>query len=427
MDTSFIPPLCMEDYTYALPDCRIAKYPLAQRDASQLLYYRPTASVAGDRELRVGDREPSYTLHDAHFTDLPALLPPRALLVFNNTKVIPARLFFSKPTGALIEIFCLEPETPKEYVLSFAQHHTCRWVCVVGNAKRWKGGVLAFHNTSEDSQVAQIHLTVTLVARCHDHFVVQFDWISEHSFAEVLEMCGRIPIPPYLNRDAEDSDIERYQTVYAKTRGSVAAPTAGLHFTPRVLHTLLEQGFAIEELTLHVGAGTFRPVKATYIKDHPMHTEPFTVTLSFLQRLLDYPGPLVSVGTTSCRTLESLYYLGLQASRGIDPQSVAQWEPYEPANKGLDFSFKDALTALIHYMDLNGLTQFKAATQIIIVPGYTFHAVDALITNYHQPGSTLLLLIAAFVGPVWRDIYRHALDHDYRFLSYGDSSLLVRA
>lgn len=404
-----LPEIRMSDYTYTLPDERIAKYPLAHRDDSKLLVCKSTG-------------QPD-SIVDANFKELPQWLPQNSLLVFNNTKVVPARMIFAKETGALIEVFCLEPCDPKEYVLSFAQFHTCSWYCVVGNAKRWKEGSICLLNHQNDPEITKLGLVATMEQRERDGFIVRFNWQTDVPFSTVLELCGTIPIPPYLKRQAESSDTERYQTVYAKFRGSVAAPTAGLHFTPAVLDSLQKSGTQIKELTLHVGAGTFKPVKSACINDHIMHSEPFSVTKVFLKELIAHTGPVISVGTTSLRCLESLYYLGLHASKGLKPSFVDQWEPYTSEST---LTYKEALQSLVDYLDKTGEEQLWASTQILITPGYTFKAVDLLVTNFHQPNSTLLLLVAAFVGDVWKDIYDHALSGNYRFLSYGDSSLLFK-
>ncbi len=407
-----LPEIRMSNYTYPLPQERIAKYPLAHRDDSKLLVCRGEGNGT------------ESVLFDARFKDLPQWLPQDTMLVFNNTKVVPARMIFAKDSGALIEVFCLEPYDPKEYVLSFAQYKTCAWYCVVGNAKRWKTGDISLLNPTNDPEIARLGLKATLILQEGDRFAVRFTWQSDIPFSAVLELCGTIPIPPYLKRQAEASDTERYQTVYAKYRGSVAAPTAGLHFTPQVLEALVRSGARIKELTLHVGAGTFKPVKSACINDHIMHSEPFSVTRDFLQDLMAHRGPLASVGTTSLRCLESLYYLGLHAAKGEEPSYVAQWEPYSLSQPEL--TYKESLQQLVDYLDRRGEDHLQAATRILITPGYTFRAVDLLVTNFHQPNSTLLLLVAAFVGNDWKRIYDHALEGTYRFLSYGDSSLLFK-
>ena len=400
----------IEDYNYTLPDDRIAKYPLARRDASQLLRYR------------------EGKIDSFIFRDLPELIPAESIMVFNDTKVVPARLYFRRETGALIEIFCLEPVAPPEYNTIFASRETCRWKCVIGNAKRWKNDTLTFANVSDDPEVAALQLTADLVSREGQTGVVEFRWQGGEVFSNVLDRCGKVPIPPYLNRDTEAIDLERYQTTYAHIRGSVAAPTAGLHFTPEVLERLRAKGIDTETVCLHVGAGTFLPVKSSNVADHPMHREPFTVRKAFLRTLLDgfadgKKKTLVAVGTTSVRTLESLYYAGVSCLENGKPEDVGQWVPYTRTYK---YSTEEALQAIVDYLDAQGLEELKIGTRIIIVPGFRFRLVDLLVTNFHQPESTLLLLISAFVGGDWRTIYDYALGHGYRFLSYGDSSLLYR-
>lgn len=421
------PKIKISDYSYELPENRIAKYPLPQRDSSKLLVYR------------------NGNVSHFIFHDISTFLPENSLMVYNNTKVVPARLFFRKDTGAVIEVFCLEPVQPADYVQSFASVGSCRWKAVLGNSKRWKGGRISFicdYNTelNNDINKAQaLNLQAELISKGDAMAnVVEFSWEGSYTFSEVLDICGRIPIPPYLNRETEQSDIERYQTLYAQIKGSVAAPTAGLHFTDRVLADIKNKGIEEMSVCLHVGAGTFIPVKSEYISGHKMHTEPISVTRELLVKLLEYKrkGRVIAVGTTSTRTLESLYYFGVHCIERGEPGSVEQWEPYsenenddcaETCTGGLlhGISVEDSLSAIIGYMDRNGLTSMKARTGIIIVPGYKYKIVDVLITNFHQPQSTLLLLISAFVGEEhWREIYRYALDNDFRFLSYGDSSLL---
>ena len=395
----------IEDFNYELPDERIAKYPLPVRDASKLLMYR--------------DGEPK----EMKFTDMPELLPEGSMMVFNDTKVVPARLHFQRETGAHIEIFCLEPVLPEEYVTMFAVTDRCRWKCIVGNVKRWKNDSLSLYNPDADSVIAELGLKADLVERQGETSVVEFSWRSGDPFSKVLEICGSVPIPPYLNRETEDLDLERYQTLYARYRGSVAAPTAGLHFTDDVLEKIREKGISTESVCLHVGAGTFLPVKSSLVSEHTMHREPFVVTLDFLEKLLAKQGKLISVGTTSVRTLESLYYIGVKCLENGVPSDVAQWEPYL---REYPYTLEQSLQALIAYMKDNSLCNLQLGTQIIIVPGYRFRVVDVLVTNFHQPQSTLLLLVSAFVGGDWKSIYDYALEHDFRFLSYGDSSLLFR-
>lgn len=400
-----IPQIRIEDYNYPLPDERIAKYPLNERDASKLLVYS---------EGNVSTKA---------FKDIADYLPNGSLMVFNDTKVVPARLHFQRSTGAHIEIFCLEPIDPEEYVMMFAVTGCCRWKCIVGNVKRWKNDTLSLYNPMNDSEIEHMGLKADLVERDGETSIVQFTWENGEPFSRVLEVCGSIPIPPYLNRGTEDIDLERYQTLYARFRGSVAAPTAGLHFTDRVLESIKEKGIETDTVCLHVGAGTFLPVKSSLVSEHTMHREPFVVTLSFLESLLNRRGNVVAVGTTSVRTLESLYYVGAKCIETGMPQDVEQWDPYE---KEYSYTLEETLTALISYMRDNGMDSIQTGTRIIIVPGYRFKVVDVLVTNFHQPQSTLLLLISAFVGGDWKTIYDHALNDGFRFLSYGDSSLLFR-
>ena len=400
---NMIPELHIEDFSYPLPDERIAKYPLPERDASKLLIYC-------DGSVRT-----------SIFRNLAQELPEGCLMVFNDTKVVPARLFFRRPTGARIEIFCLEPVEPAEYNTNFAATEHCRWKCVIGNAKRWKDDVLQLD--VEDGELADVRLEAHLICRDGQTGTVEFRWQGGAPFSRVLELCGRIPIPPYLNRNTEAIDLERYQTLYAHIRGSVAAPTAGLHFTQRVLDDIAARGIDIENVCLHVGAGTFLPVKTSLVSEHPMHREPFTVSRDLLCRLRDPGRSVVAVGTTSVRTLESLYYVGVSCLEQGTPADTAQWAPY---TREYAPSRKEALDAIVKYLDTNGLDALTVGTRIIIVPGFRFRVVDALVTNFHQPKSTLLLLISAFVGGDWHTIYDYALAEGYRFLSYGDSSLLFR-
>ncbi len=406
------------DFAYELPDERIAKYPLAERDASQLLVYD------------------HGTISHRHFRDLPALLPEGSLMVMNNTRVIQARLHFRKETGALIEVFCLEPAVPHDYVLMFQQTRHCTWHCLVGNAKKWKEGPLC-RSISVDGR--PLTLRVERVSAAEDpalsaaprgETLVCFEWDDDDvTWAQVLDACGELPIPPYLNRKTEASDLQTYQTVYSKVKGSVAAPTAGLHFTPAVLEAIDQRGIERAELTLHVGAGTFKPVKSERIEGHEMHSEWIYVPRRVVEALIRHKGECTAVGTTSVRTLESLYYIGKKIMAHPDATEsqlrVGQWEPYE-AEETDEQSSLPPLRAIIEWMDRNHIDALHTATQIIIAPGYHYHIVRRMITNFHQPQSTLLLLVSAFVGgDRWKDIYRYALDHDFRFLSYGDSSLLM--
>lgn len=400
-----IPDIRIEDYNYPLPDERIAKYPLERRDASKLLHY-----VNG-------------TINERRFTEIAGIIPDGSVMVFNDTKVVPARLHFQRETGAHIEIFCLEPVLPQEYVSMFAVTDKCRWKCIVGNVKRWKNDTLHLYNPHDDCNISAMGLKADLVERDGETSIVEFSWVDGAPFSKVLEVCGSVPIPPYLNRDTEDIDLERYQTLYARYRGSVAAPTAGLHFTQEVLDALKNRNISIETVCLHVGAGTFLPVKSSLVSEHVMHREPFVVTLAFLERLLARTGKVVAVGTTSVRTLESLYYMGVKCIEAGRPGDVNQWEPYERA---YPYTLEESLQALIKFMRDNSLKDIQLGTRIIIVPGYEFKVVDILVTNFHQPQSTLLLLISAFVKGDWKNIYDFALSHDFRFLSYGDSSVLFR-
>lgn len=392
----------MCNYGYDLPDSRIAKYPLSERDSSKLLFYHKGAMATQT------------------FKDLPTLLPKHSCLVFNNTKVIQARLQFFKQTGSRIEIFCLEPLVPSAYDLVFQQTSTCTWKCMVGNLKKWKADALV---KQVEIKGAPLCLQAERLQTNGNTSSIRFTWDREDcTFAEVLDAFGELPIPPYLNRDTEESDKTTYQTVYSKIKGSVAAPTAGLHFTDAVLNDIEKSGSKRCEVTLHVGAGTFQPVKSEQIGGHTMHTEVIEVKRDSIALLQQQLGSIVAVGTTSVRTIESLYYLGCRVASGNTEMVVEQWEPYQDA---ATLSAYDALQALLDYLDVQGVSTLHASTRIIIVPGYSFKLVKALITNFHQPHSTLLLLLAAFVGEDWRRIYQYALANDYRFLSYGDSSLLI--
>ena len=391
----------IEDYTYNLPDERIAKFPLAEREASKLLIYR-------------GGR-----IEESRFSEVRRLLRAGQMLVFNNTKVIHARLFFRKATGAVIEVFCLEPYLPVDYAQNFAARDSCEWSCMVGNLKKWKEGSIACDFTYGE---ATYRLTAEKVRQQEGELIIRFSWTGGLSFSEVLEGCGRIPIPPYLNRESEASDEVRYQTVYSKNEGSVAAPTAGVHFSVPVLKALREKGITIEELTLHVGAGTFRPVKSETIGGHDMHTEHISVRREVVEHLCTHPENIIAVGTTSVRTLESLYWMGVKRILGDeDFSSLGQWEAYDLPS---GYSLKESMTALLGWFDERDVELLKAKTTIIIVPGYSYRVITAMFTNFHQPQSTLLLLVAAAIGEDWHKVYDYALAHDFRFLSYGDSSFL---
>ena len=401
-----IPEIHIEEYNYPLPDERIAKYPLEKRDSSKLLCYR-------DGEIT-----------QYKFTALPEVLEEGSMMVFNDTKVVPARLHFQRSTGAHIEIFCLEPVLPEEYVSMFAVTERCRWKCIVGNVKRWKNDTLRLYNPDSDTTVEEMVLKADLIERQGETSVVEFTWDNGAPFSGVLEICGSVPIPPYLNRETEDIDLERYQTLYARFRGSVAAPTAGLHFTEDVLEAIRKKNIDVQTVCLHVGAGTFLPVKSSLVSEHTMHREPFVVTLDFLEKLLAKKGKVVAVGTTSVRTLESLYYMGVKCIEGGSPADVDQWDPYV---REYEYSLEESIQAIVEYLKDNSLKELQLGTRIIIVPGYTFKVVDVLVTNFHQPQSTLLLLISAFVKGDWKMIYEYALANDFRFLSYGDSSVLFRS
>lgn len=397
----------IEEYNYPLADERIAKFPLAERADSKLLLYR------------------NGTISQDVFKHITDYLPKGALMVFNNTRVIQARLLFQKETGAKVEIFCLEPVVPHDYALVFGQTERCTWTCMVGNLKKWKTGTLS-------KTITRNHEIVTLSAErkqtTGDSHLIEFSWNnSQFTFADLLDAGGVLPIPPYLHRETEESDLSSYQTVYSKIKGSVAAPTAGLHFTDTVLDQLTQAGVSKEELTLHVGAGTFKPVKSETIHEHEMHTEFISVKRSTIENVRNNLGQIIAVGTTSVRTLESLYYMGvalsLNPSTPLEQAKVTQWMPYDPANNLLPAA--DALQCILDYLDANQLDTLISATQIMIAPGYEFKIVRGIVTNFHQPQSTLLLLISAFVKGNWNEIYDYALANDFRFLSYGDSSLLL--
>lgn len=423
MDTKHIK---ISDYNYDLPDERIAKFPIAQRDHSKLLVYK------------------HGEVSDDVFHHLPTYLPQGALMIFNNTKVIQARLHFRKETGALIEVFLMEPAEPTDYELMFQTTGHCSWLCMIGNLKKWKEGSL-----KRDFEIKGNKLTLSATMRRGDtlgseaqemvakgggtNYWVDFDWDNNKvSFAEILEAVGELPIPPYLNRKTEESDKTTYQTVYSKIKGSVAAPTAGLHFTDAVLKDLDAHGIDREEVTLHVGAGTFKPVKSLEIEGHQMHTEYIVVHRRSLEKLIKHECRVIAVGTTSVRTIESLYYMGVHLLKHPEANEedlhVNQWDPYELSEDGnlVDgITPMQAIQAIIDYLDRNGLEALHSSTQIIIAPGYQYKIVKMLVTNFHQPQSTLLLLVSAFLKGDWKKVYDYALSHDFRFLSYGDSSLLI--
>ena len=398
----------IKDFNYPLPDERIAKHPLTQREQCKLLVYQN------------GD------IQDLHFYDVPRLLPQQSMLVYNNTRVINARLRFQKPNaGAIIEIFCLEPIAPRDYAQVFQTTNQCSWLCFVGNSKRWKAGSLT---QVVNVNGCEVELAATRGEQKGNAFEIIFSWNNDNiTFASLLEAIGEIPIPPYLNRNTEESDSADYQTVYSHIEGSVAAPTAGLHFTDEVLAECDRQGISRRELTLHVGAGTFQPVKSESIGEHNMHTEFISVEKSLLVDLIKANGNVIAVGTTSVRTLESLYYIGITLLNNPDANEeelrVKQWAPYQ---QDYTISTADALQAIIDHLDRNGIDRYIGSTQIMIAPSFKFRVIRGMITNFHQPQSTLLLLVSAFVDGNWKAIYDYALSHDYRFLSYGDSSLLLR-
>lgn len=427
----------IKDYDYPLPDERIAKYPLAERDQSKLLVFNHPAA------------HEACQIEEHHFCQLPSLLPEGSMIVFNNTKVIQARLHFHKPTGGVVEVFCLEPEAPKDYQQSFASEYECTWTCLVGNSKKWKEGPLSLSVNMPDGQLVTLYCE--RAGSLGPSQKIRFYWdqpgVGETvSFAQLLDAMGELPIPPYLNRATEEKDKETYQTVYSRIKGSVAAPTAGLHYTPQVLSQLEQKGIDLQYLTLHVGAGTFKPVKSETIEGHDMHTEFISVPRSVIEHILDFLNSplstlhsplLVATGTTSVRTLESLYYIGEKLAAYTDysqvhPEDliVHQWEPYDASHS---LATADALQQILSYLNATGQENLVTATQILIAPGFTFRLVEAIVTNFHMPQSTLLLLVSAFVdgeslqGEHWHEIYRYALSHEFRFLSYGDSSLLFKA
>ena len=395
----------INDFDYPLPDERIAKFPLERRDGSKLLVYR------------------NGEISERRFADIGQELASDTLFVFNNTKVVRARLVMHKPSGARVEVFCLEPTAPADYERAFAATCECCWSCIVGNLKKWKEGAVEIPFSFEGQNYL---LRAYIAERGVREHIVRFEWDAPMTFGQLLEYLGRIPIPPYLNRESEEIDNTRYQTVYSRFEGSVAAPTAGLHFTVELIESLKNQGFSFGEVTLHVGAGTFLPVKDEDATKHAMHTEHFEITRATLELLRSKIGKVTAVGTTSVRTLESLAALAWRIVQRGNPQTesvIGQWELYDiPA----DFMAAQVLDTLIGYLDANGAQSIKAATQIMITPlGYRFRVVNRIVTNFHQPKSTLLLLVSAYVGDDWHKIYDYALANNFRFLSYGDSSLLI--
>ena len=403
----------ISDYNYPLPDERIAKFPLAQRDHSKLLVFT------------------GEDISEDIFYNITSYLPKGALMVFNNTRVIQARMHFRKETGALIEVFLLEPAEPVDYELMFQTNGKCAWHCLVGNLKKWKEGKLI---RSFEVNGKQVCLSVERLHEERTSHLVEFEWDNKDvSFAEILDAAGELPIPPYLNRDTQESDKTTYQTVYSKIKGSVAAPTAGLHFTDKVLADIDAHGIDREEITLHVGAGTFKPVKSEEIEGHEMHTEYICVNKQTIDKLIAHGGKAIAVGTTSVRTLESLYYMGVKLHDNPDLSEedlhVMQWEPYEyaarlAADGTAPLDTVAALREISEYLDRHSRKSLHSSTQIIIAPGFEYRIVEILVTNFHQPQSTLLLLVSAFVKGQWRRIYDYALAHDFRFLSYGDSCLI---
>lgn len=400
----------IKDYTYDLPEDRIAKYPLEERDSSKLLIYSE-GSIA-----------------ENIYSNIEKYIPENSLLIFNDTKVIHARIYFQDPVDGKIEIFCLEPsEENADPILLMAQNSSVKWKCLVGRANKWKEKTLKLH-------LDKFTITAEIIERSGDTFIINFSWEPEDlSFAEILEQIGEMPIPPYLKRQSEEIDIDRYQTVYAKQNGSVAAPTAGLHFTQRIFDALNLKGIKNDYVTLHVGAGTFKPVKSETMQDHEMHSEWIDVSVETIENILhvlnkvEPKGKIIAVGTTSLRTLESLYWMGVKAKDNLDARlrdlEIKQWDPYEIKN---DLSSVDALNSLLTWMKQNKKKRLVCKTQVIIIPSYNLKMADALITNFHQPNSTLLLLVAAVTGLNWREIYNYALENNFRFLSYGDGSLLFK-
>lgn len=394
----------IEDYFYNLPENKIAKHPLNNREDSKLLFYN------------------KGEISEKKFNEIPKIIKNDELLIFNNTKVIQARLNFRKETGAKIEVFCLEPIQPSDYNLIFQSTKSCKWKCIVGNLKKWKKGNISFDYIDKNNTTK---IYATKLSSENDSHIIEFSWDNENiSFADILEKNGEIPIPPYLNRKSEESDLTRYQTVYSKHKGSVAAPTAGLHFSNNTFKKLADKNIKIDNVTLHVGAGTFKPVKTNSVLNHEMHTEHFSVTKKLLQNILQNIGKIIAVGTTTVRTLESLYFLGLKLglNKNLNTFHISQWEVYDFNEK---INTEEAIQNIITYMNINKIEVLNASTQIIIVPSYKFMIVNKLITNFHQPKSTLLLLISAFINEDWKNIYNFALENNFRFLSYGDSSLLV--
>ncbi len=402
-----IPQISIDDFDYCLPDEKIAKFPLEIRDQSKLLVWE------------------NGNIRDDNFYNLVDYIPDDSLLVFNNTKVIRARIIFRKESGSRIEIFILDPHYPADYVNNFQQNKECSWKCVVGNLKKWKSGALKLDFVKDDMQnTLYAEKSETKGGYC----IINFRWNNENlNFSDIIESTGNMPIPPYLNRESEESDINRYQTVYSKIKGSVAAPTAGLHFSDNVFNSLKDKGIKIAETTLHVGAGTFQPVKTQLVNDHEMHTEHISFDKAFVDTIKNHRGKIIAVGTTSIRTIESMYLMGCKVIHNSETDTsnlnIIQWDPY---SLEISPSKAEAFKALSDYMAEKGIEKINTSTQIIIVPGYQFKVIDGMLTNFHQPRSTLLLLISAFTGMEWKNIYKHALENGYRFLSYGDSNLYLK-
>lgn len=399
------PPLFIEAFNYGLPEERIAAFPLANRDHSRLLVYR------------------NGTLTDDTFYHLPHHLPPKSTLILNNTRVIEARVLFQKDTGGTIEVFCLEPCRPGDMAAAMAQTGRAEWRCLIGGASKWKPGQVLHKQVRVEG--TDLTLEARYQAKEGESFVIAFSWAGDHPFAAVLQAAGAVPLPPYIKRKATAGDADRYQTVFARHKGSVAAPTAALHFTPATFDALAEKDIYPHYITLHVGAGTFKPVKTATVEEHKMHAESFAVNAATLQALI-HTELLVAVGTTSLRTLESLHWLGVKLLKNgaTADLTLGQWEAYDLESEG--YTYRESLEALLQYLQQSGQDHLVCRTGLLIRPGYRFRSARALVTNFHQPQSTLLVLIAAFIGDDWKRVYAHALDKGYRFLSYGDSSLLWR-
>ncbi|MBO9684477.1 MAG: S-adenosylmethionine:tRNA ribosyltransferase-isomerase [Flavisolibacter sp.] len=396
----------IKDYDYDLPHEKIAEFPLPQRDQSKLLIYQ------------------NGLIKDDYFFNLHEHLPSESTLILNNTRVIEARILFQKPTGGVIEIFCLEP-FQQSIEQSLSSQGCVQWQCLIGGASKWKSGQILQKKIMLGNEA--IELQARYIAKQTDDFIIEFSWQTQHSFAEVLHAAGAIPLPPYIKRNVTEEDKERYQTIFSKQEGSVAAPTAALHFTENIFQKLSGKAIHREYITLHVGAGTFKPVKTETVAEHEMHKEPFTVSIDVLRRILSSK-KIIAVGTTSLRTLETIYWLGVKLIQELikDEWILEQWEAYELEKQFSPISLEESLQALINWLEQNHQAELHCQTSLIVVPGYQFRIPDGLITNFHQPQSTLLLLVSAFIGNDWKKVYQHALANDYRFLSYGDSSLLWR-